>query len=514
MDPKAVLEDAAVRIDETYRIPIEHHNSMELLATIAEWTGDKLTLHDKTQWVDNVRDQLSLVFGISVESVRVISPFVGGGFGSSLRPWAHPIVAAIAAMVVKRPVKLVLSRKQMFTSHGHRPYTIQRVALGATIQGKLIAIIHEGTAQTSFYEDYAENLLGPTRKLYASPNCFTKYRLVRGTIQTPTPMRAPGNASGVFALESAMDELAYKLNIDPLELRIRNYADVDPEDGLPWSSKGLLECYKRGASVFGWTRRNMEPRSNHDGHILVGMGIASGIYHTNRTKASARTRIFADGTAITQSASSDIGPGTWSMMQIICAEALGLPINQVRSQLGDSDLPAAPEQGGSITTASVGSAVYEASIAARAKILDLASRDRNSPLRGASDSQVIFENGRISWNNDPTRGETYEAILKRNNLDSVEAHVDSKPSEDSKNYSKSAFAAQFAEVHVDQALGTIRVTRFVSACAGGRIINQKTAHSQIVGGIVGGIGMALFLNEITKYLLAASYVSVFLPKSK
>src|SRR5262249_51682441 len=279
------------------------------------------------------------VFGIPEENVRVICPYVGGAFGSGLRPWSHPIVAAMAARVVGRPVKLVLTRRQMFTSHGHRPSTVQRVALGADRGGQLTAIVHEGTAQTSLYEDYTENLLGATRMLYACPNCVTKYRLVRGNIQTPTFMRGPGEASGVHALECALDELAYKLKIDPLDLRIRNHADTDPESGLPWSSKSLLECYRRGAEAFGWSRRTLEPRSMRDGRYLVGMGMATGTYPMLRFPATARATIFRDGTAIVQSAASDIGPGTWTTMKIIGAEALGLDLDQVRSELGDSTLP-------------------------------------------------------------------------------------------------------------------------------------------------------------------------------
>ncbi len=289
-DPDA-LSKAEVVTDETYTIPIEHHNPMELLSTIAEWSGNKLTLHDKTQWIFNTQRHLALVFGLNEEDVHVICPFVGGGFGSSLRPWSHPTVAAMAARVVRRPVKLVVQRSQMFSSHGHRPYTIQRVALGANRDGKLTAIIHEGYAQTSVYEENTEALVNATRMLYASPNCITKYRLVRGNIQTPLYMRAPGESSCLFALDSAMDELAYKLKIDPLEFRIRNHADRDPEIGLPWSSKSLLECYRRGAEAFGWSRRTLEPRSMRDGRDLVGMGMSTGTYPVVRSRECVLARV-------------------------------------------------------------------------------------------------------------------------------------------------------------------------------------------------------------------------------
>ena len=482
---------AEVSIDETYTIPIETHNPMELLSTIAEWSGNKLTLHDKTQWVPNTQMHVAMVFGLREEDVHVISPFVGGAFGSSLRPWSHPVIAAMAARAVRRPVKLVVKRGQMFSSHGHRPYTIQRVALGASRDGKLTAIVHEGYAQTSLYEENTESLVNATRMLYASPNCITKYRLVRGNVQTPLYMRAPGESSGVFALESAIDELAYKLKIDPLEMRIRNHADVDPEHGLPFSSKSLLECYRKGAEAFGWSRRKPEPRSMRDGRYLVGMGMASGTYPTLRMPASARARVFSDGTAVVQSSASDMGPGTWTTMAVVGAEALAMDITRVRSELGDSTLPKGSVHGGSGTTASVGSAVHEACLAVRAKLLALASKDQASPLRGASEQQVTFANGRVSLLSDPSRGETYADILRRNKMDSIDATVDSGPGDEGKKYSMHAFCAHFLELRVDAELGSVRVSRIVSACGAGRIMNEKTAHSQLSGGIVGGLGMAL-----------------------
>jgi xanthine dehydrogenase YagR molybdenum-binding subunit len=489
-DPSA-LSKAEVVVDETYTIPIEHHNPMELLSTTAEWRGGKLTVHDKTQWVPNVQKHLAIVFGIPEADVHVVNPFVGGAFGACLRPWSHPVVAAVAARAVGRPVKLVVTRRQMFSSHGHRPYTVQRVALGAGRDGRLTAIVHEGYAQTSLYEENTENLLSATRMLYASPNCVTRYRLVRGNVQTPIYMRGPGESSGVFALDSAMDELAYKLNIDPLEFRVRNHADSDPSNGLPWSSKSLLECYRQGAERFGWSRRKMEPGSMRDGRYLVGMGVASGTYPMWRTPAGARARIFSDGTAVVQSSASDMGPGTWTTMKIIGAEALALGLDRVRSELGDSTLPRAAVHGASMTTASVGSAVYEAGLAARAKLLALASNDSRSPLEGAAEGEVSFADGRISLKGDPSRGETYGDILRRNRLESIEATVTSSPGDEWEKFSMHAFIAHFAEVRIDPDLGVLRVSRYVTGCGGGRIMNEKTALSQLTGAVVGGLGMAL-----------------------
>jgi xanthine dehydrogenase YagR molybdenum-binding subunit len=489
-DPNA-LSKAEVVIDETYTIPIETHNPMELLSTVAEWNGNKLTVSDKTQWVPNVQESLAMLFGIPTEDVKVMCPFTGGAFGSSLRVWSHPVVSAMAARVVRRPVKLVVTRQQMFSSHGHRPYTVQRVALGAGKDGRLTAIVHEGYAQTSVYEENTENLLSATRLLYASPNCVTKYRLVPGNVQTPLYMRGPGECSGVFALDSAMDELAYKLKIDPLEFRVRNHTTVDPEEGLPFSSKSLLECYRQGAEKFGWSRRKLEVGSMRDGHYLIGMGMSTATYPTLRMTASARARIFRDGTAVVQSSASDMGPGTWTTMKVIGAESLALNLDRVRSELGDSTLPRAAVHGGSLTTASVGSAVHEASLAARAKLLDLASKDSRSRLQGATADQVTFADGRISLKDDSSRGETYSEILNRSGLESVEATVESSPKDEPPKYAMHAFGAHFAEVRVDQDLGVLRVSRFLMGCGAGRIINEKTALTQLTGAIVGGIGMAM-----------------------
>ncbi|HET6976468.1 MAG TPA: xanthine dehydrogenase family protein molybdopterin-binding subunit [Pyrinomonadaceae bacterium] len=485
------LSKAEVTVDETYTIPIETHNPMELLSTIAHWTDNKLTVHDKTQWVPNTQGYLALVFGVPETDVHVISPFVGGAFGSSLRPWAHPVVAAMAARAVRRPVKLVVARNQMFTSHGHRPYTVQRVALGAGRDGRLSAIVHEGTAQTSLYEENTEALVNVTRMLYASPNCITKYRLVRGNIQTPLYMRGPGECSGVFALDSALDELAYKLKIDPLEMRIRNHSERDPDNNLPFSSKSLLECYRRGAEKFGWSRRTIEPRSMRDGRYLIGMGMATATYPMYRMPAAARARVFSDGTAVVQSSASDMGPGTWTTMKIIGAEALAMDLGRVRSELGDSILPKASVHGGSGTTASVGSAIHEACLAVQAKLLALAINDTRSPLNGVTAEQVRAENGRFFLKNDSSRGETYADILRRNNMDSIDASAESKPGDENKKYSMHAFGAHFIEVRVDADLGSVRVARVVTGVGAGRIMNEKTALSQLTGGVVGGIGMAL-----------------------
>ena len=490
-DADKALDVASVKVEATYSHPDEYHNAMELHATVAAWDGNKLTLYDKTQWVDNVQQQVAAAFGIDTEDVRVVSPFVGGAFGSALRAWVHVFIAALAAKHVRRPVKLVLTRAQQYTIPGYRPHTVQTVALGATQDGKLTAIRHEATAQTSTFEEYTEATLNPTRFLYACPNVATRYLLAAMNVNTPASMRAPGEATGVYALECALDELAYALKMDPLQLRLVNHADEDPEKRLPWSSKSLKECYRQAAEKFGWAKRNPEPRSMHDGRLLVGWGMATATWPTHRLPATVLVRVLADGSAQVRTAASDIGPGTYTAMTQIAADALGLPVAQVKFDLGDSKMPTAPVQGGSMTVASVGSAVHEAAHAARHKVLALASGDDGSPLHGAEPDGVEVADGRLFLKMEPEKSETYADILKRHKKESVEVTQESKPGKEQKEFSMHAFGAQFVEVRVDPDFGTVRVARVVSGFAAGRIINPKTAHSQAIGGIVGGLGMAL-----------------------
>ncbi|MFL5957082.1 MAG: xanthine dehydrogenase family protein molybdopterin-binding subunit, partial [Solirubrobacterales bacterium] len=356
-DPQGALAAAEVKVDQTYVIPRENHNPIEMHATIAAWDGDRLTLWDKSQWVGNVAAEIAAVFGVPVENIRVISPFVGGAFGSGLRAWPHVTLAAIGARVAERPVKVMLSRREMYYGTGYRPHTVQRVALGASRDGRLAAIIHDAYQETSSYEEYAEALLDATRFLHSCPNVYTRHRLAPMNVHTPTWMRAPGEASGVFALESAMDELAVALGVDPVELRLRNEPDQDEFKKLPFSSRSTRECYRLGAERFGWSRRSPEPRSMRDGHWLIGWGMASATYPMNFAPASAMARLLPDGSAEVASAASDMGPGTWTSMTQVAADALGLPIERVRFTLGDSRLPRTPPHGGSMTMASVGSAV-------------------------------------------------------------------------------------------------------------------------------------------------------------
>lgn len=521
-DPDQGLQAADVRVEETYTTPVLHHNPMEPHATIAAWNGDQLTLYDATQWVMGTRNGVADCLGVPRDKVRVVSLYVGGGFGCKGSLWAHPILAALAAQKTRRPVKLVLSRQQMFTSNGHRGRTVQRMALGATRDGRLTAVRHDTTTETSMVGEFIETCGLATRLLYACPNLAVTHKVGRLNVGTPTQMRAPGEATGTFAIECAMDELAYQLKIDPLTLRLNNYAELNPQDGKPWSSKHLRECYQRGAEAIGWFSRNPQPASMRQGDYLVGYGMATAIYPANRVQSSAKVQILADGRAVASSSTQDIGTGTYTIMTQIAAEMLGLPMERVEFKLGDSSLPQAPVSGGSQTAASVGAPVREAALMAKTKVIRLAIADKASPLNGQSAGAIAVENGRLFVASEPSKGETYSDILKRQSLALVEAEssttvstreaaseesnpatpasvggsegIDSSEGYSDKaihNWAYQSFGAQFAIVHVDPLLGMVRVARAVSVMDIGRVLNAKTARNQILGGFVYGLGMAL-----------------------
>lgn len=490
-NPEEAMRSAPVKIEAEYRIPIEHHNPMELHGAIAVWQGDKLTIFDKTQHVYGVRTHLASSFGVPEENVSVVSPFVGGAFGSSLRPNYYPALTAMAARELRRPVKVVYTRRQMYTGHGYRPHTIQRVALGADKSGKLSSMIHEAVHNTSSFEEFSDGTTNFTRQVYACPNLHAPLTIVDTDLSTPTWMRAPGAVSGMFALECAMDELAYALKMDPLQLRLVNYAEVDPESGRPFSSKALRECYRLGAEKFGWKNRTFEPRSMRDGRLLVGWGMATGVWGAFQRPASARVTYRANGTAHVASATSDIGPGTYTVMTMIAAEYLGLTPKRVQFELGDTKFPRAPSQGGSQTTSSVGSAVHGAALAVGARLLSLANQAPNSPLREAAAADVEMLDGRLRLKRDPSRFVGIADVMRRNGLTEITETFESRPSPERQKYATLAHGAQFVEVKVDPDLGTVRVTRAIEVTACGKIINPKASHSQEIGGVVWGIGMAL-----------------------
>jgi xanthine dehydrogenase YagR molybdenum-binding subunit len=487
-DPDAAFAASPVKLDATYQTPIEHHNPMEPHVTIANWQGDQLRVWTATQGISGARQTLSSLFGLPKNNVTIICPFVGGGFGSKGNTWPPATIAAMAARRVKRPVKLEVTREQMFTSNGYRPRTFQHIRLGADRDGKLLAISHDGLTQMSRPElgEFAEPVALATRMLYASDNISTSHRLVSVNQGLPTYMRAPGEAAGNFALESAMDELAVALNMDPLALRLRNYAAADATTGKPFASKPLRACYEQAAEAFGWHKRTAQPGSMRDGRSLIGMGMATSTYPTNRMPASASVRLSPDGTALVRSGTQDIGTGTYTTMAQVAADELGLPLDRVRVELGDSRLPPAPVSGGSMTTASVLPAVRDAAAQVRDRILDLSKAQGNAVGHGPGDRHLA--DGIVHG---PGGAVRVADVMARGGVPFVEATSDQKPDAGAQQYARHAFGAQFCEVRVDVDLRTIKVSRWVGAFDCGTVINEKTARSQLIGGIVFGIGMAL-----------------------
>jgi xanthine dehydrogenase YagR molybdenum-binding subunit len=501
-DVDAGLRDAAVRIEHIYSTPFEVHNPMEPHATIAVWDRpDHLTLYDATQGVFSDRGRVAELFGLQPENVRVISPYLGGGFGSKGPVWSHVILAAMAARQVNRPVKLAVERPQMFGMLGFRSQTRQTVSAGAKSDGTLTALRHDTVCHTSTFDEFVEAASLPARMLYATPNNSTSHKLVRSDIGTPSFMRAPGEAPGTYGLEAAMDELAYALNMDPIELRLKNYAEMDEEKQLPWSSKSLRECYRMGAEKFGWSKRSPEPRSMRQGNVLVGWGMASSVYPTRRSASNASARLNADGTFSVDAGTQDLGTGTYTIMTQIAADSFGVGPHRVKFRLGDTLLPQTPVSGGSQTAASTGSAVYLATQALREKLIQMAVSDARSPLSGLSAQEVVFENGRVYSRTDPSKGETFQALIARSGQPHVEAQANAKPGPEKERYAMYAFGAQFAEVHVDAELGHIKVARMVGCFGAGKILNAKTARSQFMGGMVWGISMALYEHAVTDYRL-------------
>jgi xanthine dehydrogenase YagR molybdenum-binding subunit len=490
-DPDGALRGAPTVLDHTFTIARDYHNPIELPSTIAQWDGDRLTLWDKTQWVQGNARNVATALGVPAGNVRVICPFIGGAFGSAGRTWPHVILTAFAARELRRPVKLVLTRRQMYSGIGYRPTSRQRVRLAATRAGDVTAIVHEASTETARYTRYEDSIVELSQFLYRCPNVRSRYRLLPLDVHAPTFMRGPGAVTGAFALESTMDDLAHELGIDPIELRLRNEPAVNQFTNLPFSTRRLAECYQLGAQRFGWSRRAAAPRSRTEDGLLVGMGMAAAAHSNNRTSATAMARINADGTAVVASATADMGPGTYTSMTQIAADALGLPTARVTFALGDSALPAAPMHSGSKTLASVGSAVFTACNALRDSVVRTAVVDPASPLHGVRPDAVSVRNGLLSATGAPTRAETYQQILRRRGLTGMDSQQSWAPGDGNKRFSSYAYGAVFAEVSVDEMLGMVRIRRIFAAYDIGRVVNPKLAHSQALSGMVAGIGMAL-----------------------
>ena len=481
---------AEVRHAGEYYVPIEHHNPMELYAATVVWEGDgKLTIYDKTQGVQNVHRYVCGVFDMKPDDARVMSAYMGGGFGSGLRPQYEVVLAVLAARALQRSVRVALTRQQMYVL-GYRPAMIQRIELGARPGGTLEAITHEAITVTSQYEDFYRQESGWSGLLYTCTNAKYAHKLARLDLPTPCDMRCPSAATGVYALECAMDELAVALKLDPLELRLRCYSDSDQHTNWPYSSKSLRACYHQGAEAFGWDKRSPEPRSMRDGNELVGWGMATGIWEALQMPIAVRIALSANGHAEVSCATSDIGTGTYTIMAQVAADMLGLPMENITIKLGDSTLPQSPVEGGSWIAASVSNGIATTADAIRGELLRLAKQMPNSPLADAGPNEVTLADGKLVSRLDVSRAVSIVDGMRHGAVDRIEQEKSTTFANDGSK-AHNTHSAVFSEVKVDEQLGVIRVTRVVSAVAAGRILNTKTARSQIVGGVVWGIGMAL-----------------------
>lgn len=493
-DVEAQIKKSAQVVSATYTTPIENHHPIETHSTVAIWTGKQLKVYDATQGVANLGKLLSEAFKVSADNMQVISKFIGGGFGSKGSAWTHIFIAVMAAKVTQVPVKIVITRNQMSTNIGYRANSIQNVTLGSDQNGKLLAIKHETVNPTSIKKDFLEPAGSLFKMMYAAPAIATTQKVVNLNYPGPTFMRAPGECPGSFALESAMDELAAVLKLDPIEIRLRNYAENDPMKDVPFSSKSLRECYRLGAEKFGWSRYKIKPGTERHGDSYVGYGMASGSYPVHFFPAQAKVELLNDGTAKVVSATQDIGTGTYTVMTQLAADALGLPYEKVTFDLGDSHYPAAGPSGGSSTVSSVGWAIADASQNLLNQLKKIASQDRASALFNLKSEQITARDASLIDVNDSSRSETYVELLRRNNKTSLVAAGkmnEKQQKENESKFSQHAYGAHFAEVRVHHLTGEVTLVKMVGAFAAGKIVNPKTARSQFMGGMIFGIGMGL-----------------------
>ncbi len=494
---QAEFAGAALSLDLNYSTPIEHHNPMEPHASTVLYQADgSLHIHDKTQGTQNCQSYVQKVFGLEKDQVRVFAAYVGGAFGSGLRPQYQLPLAVMAALHLKRSVRVTLTRQQMFT-FGYRPRTLQRLQLGVAANGRLLALAHTAIGQTSRFEDFTEHVVEWSGMLYHCDHVQLDYKLLPLDVYTPLDMRAPGAALGLIGLECAMDEIACALAIDPVQLRLLNYAERNQNEDKPYSSKALRQCYAQGAQRFGWDQRNPEPRSMRQGQQLVGWGMAGGVWEAMQQKASAKASLDQQGKLTVSSATTDIGTGTYTVMTQIAAQASGVPLKNVTFVLGDSSLPKAPLQGGSFTVSSVGTAVQQACEALKEKLLAVA-RQTSAQFSSVTAEQAVFEAGHLSFG----EAQIDLAELVRSSGEAlIEVQVDAEPDQQREAYATATHSAVFVEVLVDEDLGSVKVNRVVSAIAAGRVVNPKMARSQILGGVVWGIGMALHEETQTDHAL-------------
>ncbi|QJW90493.1 xanthine dehydrogenase family protein molybdopterin-binding subunit [Spirosoma taeanense] len=468
-DAKGALNQATIKVEEVYETPIEHHHPLEPHATIAEWDGDRVTLYNSSQIVNGAQNATAATLNLKPDQVRIVTPYIGGGFGSKGGQWANLALAAVAARHVNRPVKLALTRQQMVNSVGLRQRNLQKVSLAATPDGKLTALAHEITTHCAIDNEFVEPCGDCSKVMYDAPNSLITYRVVPMNLILPTYTRGPGKSTGSFALESAMDELAYKLKMDPIEFRIKNEPERDPSNGKPWSSRTTVQCLREGAKAFGWDKRKPEPRQSQQGNYWIGYGVAAGTYPAHQRPTSAIVKLKRNGndvTATVELAAADLGTGTYTILTQTAADALGLPIPNVKVKLGDSDLPPAAGAVGSVGAASYANAVNDACQKITEELVAKSGKQFFAP---------------------PTAAQ----LMRTEKMTEFQTRVDSKPPEEAEQYSAHSFNANFAEVAVNKSTGMVRVKRFLAVTGAGTILNPKTARSQIIGGNVWGIGMAL-----------------------
>ena len=510
------FKEAFAFVESEYNIPIEVHNAMELFATIAHWEGeDKVTLYDKTQGPKSTQFTVSRTFGIPDKNVRVIAENVGGAFGSGLRSWANVPAACIASKKLNRPVKLVLTRPQMFSLVGYRPQSWQKVGIGADAAGNFVGISHEAITNTSRYEDFREGIVEVSKFLYACENVDTKYNLLPLDVSTPVWMRGPGEASGCFALESAIDELAYKLKMDPIELRLKNFTTINPENKMPFSDINLKDCYEYGKNKIGWKNRSSVPGSLKENGWLIGYGMAVGVFGAGKGSASVRIVLSNDGKLLLECGVSDMGPGTTTSMTILAAEKMQMPIQKIKFKLGDSDLPPGPSQGGSGTTSTVGSAVDLACKTLQQKLKEIAIK--SAPVFAGMNAEALeVKNEIVISKTDANVKIDIVGLLKLANQDKIDLTITSNGKTAAQlKFTSNSFSAHFVKLGVNPKDGAIKILQVVTTGDAGKIISPKTARSQMLGGVVGGIGMALSekleIDHRTGQIINASFGGYHVP---
>jgi len=498
-DVEAALAASSQRIDATYETPAQYHNAMEPHAIVAAWDGDTLSIDTPSQGLAMAQGRIAGLFGIAPGNIHIRSPFLGGGFGSKGLISGPQVLGILAARLVGRPVKLVLRREHMYGPVGHRSASRQRLRIGTDGEGVLTAIDHHAKIASSSFDDFFEPAADASHTLYASPAIATSHEAVRIDSGTPLFMRAPGEATGSIALEGAIDETAFACGMDPLAFRLRNYAEVEPISGKPFSSKALRECYAQGAARFGWSARPLAPRQRRDeAGLLVGWGVGTATFPALMFQAEARAVLKGDGSGVMEIGAHDMGQGASTALAQIAADGLGLELERIEFKSGTSDLPDAGIAGGSAHTATAGIAIHQAGSAVIARLADLATADRRSPLFGAGNAGVVARGGRLFRRDDETRSESYADILGRAGLKQIDARGKSAADPAAQSvYAMHAHGAVFAEVRVDPDLGQVRVTRMVGAFAAGRVINPRLVRSQILGGMIWGVSFALHEQAVT-----------------